>query len=376
MNRDNCRNARSCDILETVIVTRDGVAENDSAHNTNGSLRFDFNKAVEDARRDFPEQSRNVTFINLDAPDAEEQMQKVFDSLNEEDRKTWKHHQYHDTNFMTKDAMPAVWHHSGGAVLLAYGSRAQFSEVEKIAYNPNQNAKSLFYTFWHEFGHIVVPGAQQPNNKAEHAADSFAMLRGLQSNFLTRNDIKQIADGRDMLCWLNADVTHITGMSLDALLINPKHTDFLSLSPLETATIAAKHAETFSLNADMSSYTRIAYKTPKYDWTMTTDEIRQQRLVGMGEIVLSADNNSLAYYFAARVLLTAQAKKEAGDPNAEKADFSHQWWKRVFDNIAKQVRKRDIGASKAVENNAGAETMPEAQNLVQKLKTRLKPLSI
>jgi hypothetical protein len=345
------------------------VATLDASRQT--GLRFDFNKAVEDARRDFPDALKNVTFIDLDAPDVEAQMKKFTDSLSDKGRKELGFRQYENHKFMTKDAQPTVWRTTDGrGVLLAYGTRTHMCEAEKIQFNADDPAKILHYTFSHELGHLVVKNAYSATNYAEHGADVFAAMRGFQSGFLTRKDVQTIANGRDMLGWLNCDITHVTSMSLDALLINPKQVDFMTLSPKETAALAAKHAAAFALEGDYSGFVRLVNAMPR--WGLTLDELRADRLSGLADIVLRSDKNSLPFYYAARVLLTAQAKKESGDPYLARTEMQGAKWDKVFEEIALKNKGRDIGAIRAATQDGS----PKPQSTLQKLAGKLKPLSI
>ena len=339
------------------------------------ALRFDFDKAAADARADFPEQTKGITFINLDAPDVAAQMQKFYDGLSDTAKSHVDAQRRANPDFLTPNAMPTVWKTMDGqGMLLAYGSRSHLCEAEKIAFDPAEAAKQLKYTFDHELGHLVVKNADKPTNRAEHGADAFAVLRGMQSAFLTQADVRQIADGRDMLGWLNADVTHITSMSLDALLINKKQTDFLSLTPQQTAQIAARHAETFALETDVSSFTRLITALPRYGFTM--DQIRADRLENLGDLALKEDRSSLGFYYAARMLLTAKAKHDAGDLLAAKADFSGEKWDKVFAAIDKKAQHRDIGASHAVAKNPGAPEVAAPRSVWQKIQMKMKPLKV
>ena len=338
-------------------------------------LRFDFDKAAAAARADFPEQTKNITFINLDAPDVEAQMQAFEDSLSDTAKRELSNRRDENPDFLTKSAMPTVWFTTDGkGMMLAYGSRTHLADVEQIASAGLDTAKHLKYTFEHELGHIVVPKADSPTNRAEHGADAFAILRGMQSNFLTPLDAKKIADGRDMLGWLNADVTHITSMTLDAIIINPKQTDFLKLTPKETAAIAAKHAETFSLTGDASAFTSMAVALRRDAYTL--DDMRRENADKLANVVLKGERSGLAFYYAARILLTAKARQEDGTELPHSVDFKTEKWEKVFAAIEKKARGRDIGAAKAVEQNPDAPHVDEPKNALQKLALRLKPLNV
>ena len=333
-------------------------------------LRFDFNKAVADARRDFPSATKQITFFDLDAPDVEAQMQKFYDGLSPAAKKNVDAIRVDDPDFLTARDNPVAWRSQEGiGILAAYGTRTHLSDVEKIAYNPTEAAKHLQYTFQHELGHLVVKNADRPGNYAEHAADAFAVLRGFQSSFLTRQDVKEISDGRSMLGWLNCDVTHITSMSLDALIINPKQRDFMSLTPEETAKVAARHAEKFSTDYEPGSLVTIWNALPRWG---EDDERRAAGLEGLANVVLKTERSSLSFYVAARMLTTAKAKKEAGDPNLAAMDFSGDKWDKVFARIDRAKKSRDIGAEKAVEKDG----IVKPKNAAQKFRLRLKPLSV
>lgn len=337
------------------------------------SLRFDFNKAVEDARRDFPAATAKVAFFDLDAPDVDAQMQKFYDGLSPAARKNVDNIRVNNPDFLTSRASPAAWRSADGSgigVLMAYGTRTHMNELEQIAFNPTEAAKRLNYTFQHELGHLVVKGADTGGNYSEHAADAFAVLRGFQSHFLDRRDVKEIADGRAMLGWLNCDVTHLTSMSLDALIINPKQKNFMNLTPDETAKVAARHAEKFSTNYEPGSMFTILNALPR--WALSKEERLDAGLNGLANVVLKTERSSLSFYVAARMLLTAKAKKDAGDPNMAETRFEGGKWDKVFARIERAKRNRDIGAEKAIERDG----IVKDKSVIQRLALRLKSLSV
>jgi len=337
------------------------------------SLRFDFNKAVEEARRDFPEETKNVTFIDLDAPDAAASMSAFFDSLTPAQQESVAENRRYDPDFMTPQQGASVWFTGDGrSMFTAYGSRSTLAENEKIFYPETNMDKQNYFTFQHELGHIVVKDGNKPNNRSEHGSDTFALLRGFKSGFFNKLDAQKISLGRDTLAWYNADVTHISSMSLDALVINPKQLDFISLTPQETAKIAADHADTFSLNADTASYLRMqrALNVPFY----SAEDARIDRLNNLGNIAYSADKESHAFYFAARVLKTAFEQKQQGNPALANVEFDGEGWQKIWDAIEKKTKGRDLGATKAAQN---PEIGPsEKQGFFSKLRMRITPLKI
>ncbi len=340
------------------------------AEQSPSSLRFDFNKAVADARRDFPAATAKVTFFDLDAPDVEAQMKKFYDGLSPADKKNIDDNRYEDPDFLSGKSTPAAWRSKDGTgILMAYGTRTHLSDVEQMAFNPTEAAKHLQYTFQHELGHLVVKNADRHGNYAEHAADAFAVLRGFQSSFMTRRDVKEISDGRAMLGWFNCDVTHITSMSLDALIINPKQKNFMSLTPDETAQLAQRHAEKFSSAYEPVSFVNIWNALPRWG---QDDERRAAGLDGLANVVMKTERDSMSFYVAARMLTTAKAKKDAGVPGLAAMDFKGEKWDKVFARIDRAKKSRDIGAEKAV----GKDGAVKPKNAVQKLALRLKPFSV
>lgn len=336
-------------------------------------LRFDFNKAVDDARRDFPSATAKVTFFDLDAPDIDAQMQKFYEGLSPAAQKNVDNIRVNNPEFLTGQGSPAAWRSADGSgvgVLIAYGTRTHLNEIEQMAFNPSEAAKRLNFTFQHELGHLVVKRADTGGDYSEHAADAFAVLRGFQSRFLDRRDVKEIADGRAMLGWFNCDVTHITSMSLDALIINPKQKDFMNLSPADTAKVAARHAEKFSTDYEPGSIFTILGALPR--WALSREERLNAGLDGLANVVLKTERSSLSFYVAARMLLTAKAKKDAGDPKMAETTFEGGKWDKVFARIERAKRSRDIGAEKAIEKDGTVKD----KNLIQRLALRLKSLSV
>jgi len=327
------------------------------------SLRFDFAKAVADARRDFPEKTQKVAFFNLDDPDVGSQMEKFYDGLSPENKRNIDAIRQEDPDFLTPKDWPHAWRSpvDGVGLMTAYGSREHRTDMETLAYKGLDVQKQLHYTFAHELGHLVVKDADRAGNSAEHAADAFAVLRGFQSSFLKKDDVRVIAEGRDMLGWLNCDISHITSMTMDALVINPKSVEFTALTPGEIAKIAVQHAQAFSQSAEPGATRALRSAIPT--WGFGRENRLQSGLEGLAELVARNEKSSLTFYVAARILLTAKARKEAGDPDLAAMDMSGANWDKTFKRIEKAGRHKKV-----------AEDKPKTQ--LQKLASRLKPLSI
>lgn len=340
-------------------------------------LRFDFNKAVADARRDFPAETANTTFVAIDAPGAEEQMQAFIDGLPEEDRSLISKFRENNPDAFTANQGARVWATASGKKLLtAFTGEHQPSAQELILFGTQDDAKQAYYTFEHELGHVVVKNADNPTNYSEHAADTFALLRGFQSGFLDKSDAQLIAKGRDTLMWYNADYKHVTSMSLDALVINPKQIDFISLTPAEIAAVAAKHAETFSLSSDLTALRWIQRATDiPIQWT--SDYARLERLSYLADVLHRAPEESHATYTAARALQTAFELHEARHPAVKDMMLDHEDWKTAREDVCTRMKNRDLGAKRAMQKNPDIAPDPDkSQGAFNKLRNKLKPLKI
>jgi len=122
-------------------------------------------------------------------------------------------------------------------------------ETGSILDNPH---KTAFYHFWHELGHIVVPGASGGRNPVsegepgywdnialtrgqEERADVFSLLQGLRRGILDREDVRDVSDNR-LYGLLYKGEDHYTSPVVDT--INMKIFSQAALSPRRIALLA------------------------------------------------------------------------------------------------------------------------------------------
>jgi len=111
---------------------------------------FNFDQAVEAAKRDFPKETENVTFIDTSAPEAADQLlawaKKARFSQTQYEALIQKMHD--------QSAFASVSSSTGDKLLGIPVNR----DPEKWGFK-NEKDKSAFFVFNHELGHIVIPEA-------------------------------------------------------------------------------------------------------------------------------------------------------------------------------------------------------------------------
>ncbi len=338
---------------------------------------FDLAKAVDQARRDFPDETKNITFIDTTAPDAEEQLYAWA-------VKAGQNQIQYESLLDYKDQHITVARESNGHRLIALplGREADHGSF------PGNAHKSAWYSFLHELGHFVVPAAHASTGSRstqynEHAADTFAALRGLQLGIFDKADIVALADSRSDGMLMTKDVTHLTAMSLDAIAINPKNIDFMSLSKEDVLAIAQKHADTFEMESGI--YSKFSNLQGMHRWAeregMTLQEIVIEKLIKLQEIALESPVQSQDFYLAARILNNAieSGTMKFGTQKAE-IDTSGSSWVAVRDSVnskwLSEKPERDIGAKKALGTTELHRKDEAPKNLAERLRQRITPLKI
>ncbi len=334
---------------------------------------FDFEKAVADARRDFPRETKYITFIDISAPDAE-------DKLLEWAKKSGMNQSQLDKMMTKAGNMEAVAKVVNGHTLLAMPSQRENSAAESF---PGNAYKSAYFCFQHELGHFVIPeGHAASSNKSteyrEHAADTFAMMRGLKDGVFQKTDLLHLSNRRGHEMLMTEDITHLTSMSLDALIINPKNIDFLSLSKNEIVKIAQKHAAEFEMDGKTASrFLKMQFKGKyAYEDGANDKEVLEGKMRDLQEIAMSSPKDSQDFYIAARILnnvLETGSIKVFG--NEYKVDVTTDEWKEAKLALNEKAGDRDIGAQKA--SQTVSLTRPEKpKNFVRKIADSFKPIKI
>ena len=332
---------------------------------------FDFDTAVAETQRDFPVESRNITFINGDDPDARD---KLFEWAVSQKMRTleWDRMLAPMFDNQRSCAMPG---HDGGFVLLVHPSAPSMRFGE-------DTHKSNHYTFDHELGHIVTKrGIGHGADIAEHSADSFAALRGLQRGTLSKQDVKRAADVNDAGFLIYNGLSHLTSMTLDAIAINPKNIDYMSLSPKETSALADKHAKTFELRSRIYNKFAPIDEIGKATWNddgLPPAERVEARLHALTEIAMNAPKSSMSFYLAARMIVNAVENNGVTYVGQHvPLNGQNEHWQSLKDAGLTRAGDRDIGARKAVQTaEITRPKTPADDTILTRFSNRFKRLSI
>lgn len=225
---------------------------------------FDFDEAVAIARADFPEETKNITFIDLSQPDAK---QKLMDWMQSTDPRFRE--KYLEDGTPEDFADKGLQHRGFGLADSLSGKTviASHSKASPDMFVFGEESRELAYVFCHELGHAIAkngiprlmleltfrPADEQcweylkQVNLAENVADSFASIYGVAKGWLDdAGDLGRIGFFTTMAPWIGVDLTHFTSIAIDQLAIDLDKLKVHSLSPGEIRAIAARHAEEFS----------------------------------------------------------------------------------------------------------------------------------
>ena len=353
-------------------------------------LAFDLRKAIEEARAEFPEQTKAITFLDLSAPDIRNRLLGWLDSTDPVFREKYLEamvqrggtiDEWIDTCLRTGgfSLMDVV----SGKTIVAARSELPAGQLGPIA----DTGRMLAYIFAHELGHALVEGghskgmltlefmSQDPyrriseTNRAENAADAFAALYGLRKGWLDAGDIERLSVDTSGAAALLERFTHFTSIALGHIVLNREGADFMSLTMPQIQAIAARHAEEFSLDADAvrHSWKRIdrAMSQAVSNLLLTNlqsairdsddfdsipeasrEDVRGAQLKGLAEIYLRGmpprGGNPIPYFIAQSVL--AEVLNQGNIPGVyEKADMQGPYWD---------------GVRKVMADRAGDDTLP------------------
>lgn len=208
-------------------------------------ITFDFNEAVKRARQDFPEETKNVEFIDLSLPNAHEDLRQWIRSVgprNESGIFSDLLNKLSDRNssFCYRDPI------SGQGVLVKHPK-----DFKCLSQDRNEDA---YFNFNHELGHLVVPEAMPPDNATEEIyrltesiADTFAAISCIKQEVLDGQDIETIAEKRAFDAWMQQALCpkdaniYMTSYALDCVSNNYSKKELTSLTPKELVILARDH---------------------------------------------------------------------------------------------------------------------------------------
>lgn len=319
---------------------------------------FDFNQAVADARAAYPVETQNVTFVDLDDPEAHIQIAEWVTLRGEKTRDA----------LMKNDEYKKLSPDSYG---FAFRDPFQPGALVGIHTRPNdaldllegQGAKQAAYVFLHELGHLVVPADVAGSNPSEHAADAFAMIEGLRRGLFDIADVQQVANRRVAAYLDGNDLEHLTTASLDYITINPDDVNFISLTPKEVAAVARAWSRDLSNSSEDDKRLAIVHakdeEGKKPGW--------EEMLLRVSAVAVMAPADSASFYLSARIM---NAVFRAGLVDETKpvrdTDGAH-YWQGVRRLIAQKTADTQPNVQKILgalfpetvpANDAGAENTP------------------
>lgn len=338
---------------------------------------FNFDEAYAQAKKDYPKEMEKVILLDSTAPDFYEKVMEVAQQLRLGERQIERLFQNGQSGTAVASEM------NGYQIALIPVNR----DADKGQF-PGDQYKSAYFCFQHELGHFVVPNAHtsssnKTGNWREHAADFFAITRGIQEGIFDKQDVVDQATRRGMASLVAlCDVDHISTMTLDAVAINPKNIDFLSLDKQQIKAVAQDHAAAFKHKDGTESKFEKMLKDTKKGAQYFTDDDHQKAIVGLRveklvEMCKEAPANSQLFYLSARLLdkIIEQGGVESGSFKME-IDTRTPEWQKVKDMIAEKAGDRDIGAKKALGSSSFTRQEEKPKGLVSLVRSKIKPLSI
>ena len=288
------------------------------------ALRFDFNAAAQQARREYPALRKHAMFIDA-SNDNWRDIEYTLDHLavDEEDIES-VHKTFNDARRLKTSFHLAV---------TRGGEEEPFSAVvfhpdRHPLYGTARGAVDDAATFDHETGHALTP--ELHGNPAENVADAYASLKHLQRS-------GGEADSLDYCSWKRALVfvttgipTHLTTFTVDKILCDRKTADFMSLTPAETAAIAIEYAKHNAPSKKELSALAKDFKPLKN--LPLKDAFRK-----LAQITFAAEDDSDTFYLGARVLQGA-LQKGGTVYDGQEINLDGPSWDRMRRQLDKRLR--------------------------------------
>lgn len=251
------------------------------------ALRFDFDKAVKQARHDHPQLKKGALYINASNDNWDEiESGLVALSVDEDDieeiGKGVKEARKLKTSFCQAITL------NGKEV-----SAVIFFPDKHPLYGPERGPADDTGTFDHETSHALTPGLS--GILGENTADAYAALRHLQRFAGEKGDIDYAGWKRAAVFMRTGVTSHLTTFTLDRILCDEKAADFMSLTPAETTAIAQDYAKKHT--PDDRKLKRL-----QNDFRSLKKRPLAETFNKLAAITLKADVKSDTFYLGARVL--------------------------------------------------------------------------
>lgn len=262
------------------------------------SLRFDFKKAVRDAKRDYPSLRKNVVFI-----DSQHNRrfgdESAISQLAEDDegRETLKEAVQASSQMKSSFSQPVTLDNK-----TVIRTVVLYPDAEKLydAQNVHINRAA---TFDHEVAHVLTKN--EAGVLAENTADAYAVIRHLQRSGNDAEDMRYCGWKRAFNLVCKADKLHLSTFTVDQILIDARTADFVSLSPAETLAIAKAYAQRHTLSQKQA-------KQVMHDFASVSGlPFEEKTLRKIMRITMLAPENSATFYLGARVLREILKQKQS-----------------------------------------------------------------
>ncbi len=234
-------------------------------------MTFNFAAAVAKSREEYPEETKNITFVNGTDPEAKAQVRAFFAqvsprmlNLEETTATPDEAHAAITEDVLKGKAVSFRDYYTGKGILYLH------EDLEDFGVTSSLSAK-LTYAFRHELGHLLIEGGlpsdfmpeieNEPIDKAakilagkvnrcENMADAFASISVLASGDIAPDEIREVSFLRSQRALTLCDMDHVTSMLLDTIALDANSSNFVSLTPQERKAVAQAYADRLSPSQD------------------------------------------------------------------------------------------------------------------------------
>jgi hypothetical protein len=347
------------------------------------SLSPTFQETVAQIRADYPEESKNVTFVDTAARNWQQGVKEYLEKISPAARN--KHVDKVLTGYVAKLNLrrksikplnlPTNTEDKIRMYLRAlqeYGSSFTHKDFETghaiVVIMKETNLRSdRKGTVYHEFGHIAVPGGMHDNRnekykiraeseasgiilKTEIAADVFECLNEMQKNPAGAKAVANLSLTRAFEYFGFGGTKHLTTIALDKILVTEKDT-IQSLTPEQIKAVAAAHAQECEITGEDFQYLGYVHaKWSSASWrfeNLPPAEKRAQEMVVFARWAHEyEDENSNTYYIADKILRHVLKTGEIPYPTVQKVDTSIPEWDEIKQRLAERRPAAEIRVEK------------------------------
>jgi hypothetical protein len=336
-----------------------------TAHTAN--LKAPFREAVENLRRDFPGETRGITFVNLAAPSAPGQ---VFRWIGEASAAFRKYH-FGDDRFDPRefglDILLRDQNGLGmvdtvqGRALVAASTRPPDIEIFP---SPRKDMLACLYR---ETGRAILEGGLSPRDaalmpsihwdpftdpaefSAEAALDAFAGAYGVHKGTLSMPDVARMGLHRALGAWIDGNVLNASTLAFDGLCVHFSEALLKTAPPAEIKSIAedcgnafrVKPGELKDLERDFHATLPAEHRdapAQNTDSRPESAEFRAEWLQNLAGLCERADEKSLGFHLGARVLSKILRAGEVSFPRPRAFDVSDKKWNATRDMLTRRVK--------------------------------------